>query len=227
MALLSTLVKVIADVGGMDEAFVSGIARYLREAGLISQAGRGRGAAHMTARDASNAIIGVNACSMAKDAPTAVSIYGALRALKPSIQPEEGTLHTICTEGINFGEALELLVRAHVPDQNGLLPIDGELFGEVDWPEGSPEYDRTVQEIEKQIAFEIEFIRPSSEASIRVYQVAARATVQADLTEPEDRLIAAARFSARKAQGHKLGDRRDQTTITRRTLLAVGQVLAT
>lgn len=75
MALLSTMVERIAEVEGVEIAYASGIARYLREAGLITQAGRGRGAAHMTSLDAARFLIGLNASATAKEAPETVKAF--------------------------------------------------------------------------------------------------------------------------------------------------------
>jgi hypothetical protein len=71
MALLSTLVEAIADVEGLDVAFVGGVARYLREAGMISQLVRGRGrAAHRSSQTRSSLLIGVKEYNhRAKTAP--------------------------------------------------------------------------------------------------------------------------------------------------------------
>lgn len=74
MARLSDLVSVLAKTLNVDEATVALIARYLREAGLISQKGRGRGAAHMTPRDAANLLIGVMASSATKGGPESVRL---------------------------------------------------------------------------------------------------------------------------------------------------------
>ena len=72
MALLSDLVRVVAKVEGLEEVSVGIFARHAREAGLISQGGRGRSAAQMTVRDAANLLIAVNGCSLAKNVPQAV-----------------------------------------------------------------------------------------------------------------------------------------------------------
>lgn len=78
MATLSVLVKAIAAVQGLDENQVLWIARYLREDGLISQGGRGRGGAQMTALDAANLLIGVNSPGSAKQSAALVHEVGQM-----------------------------------------------------------------------------------------------------------------------------------------------------
>ena len=79
MATLSVLVKAIAEVQGLDENQVLWIARYLREDGLISQGGRGRGGARMEVRDAVNLLLGVNAPGTAKQSTALVRTFRELR----------------------------------------------------------------------------------------------------------------------------------------------------
>lgn len=57
MALLSDLVRICADLRIDSEGTLNVFARRLREAGRLSQAGRGRGAAHMTYLDAARFLI--------------------------------------------------------------------------------------------------------------------------------------------------------------------------
>ena len=59
MATLSNLVSALAQVTGLPEATVFAYGRFAREAGLISQAGRGLGGAQMTATDATNLLFAV------------------------------------------------------------------------------------------------------------------------------------------------------------------------
>ena len=72
MARRSDLVKATADALKLDERTVQLCARHLREAGLISQKGRGRSAAHMTPTDATNMLLGVMSSSVLQDAPANV-----------------------------------------------------------------------------------------------------------------------------------------------------------
>src|SRR5437667_12752807 len=74
MATLTDLVETIAQAEGMEPATVALIARNVREAGLITTAGRGRSAAKMSSADATNLLIAVNATITAREAPQTVRI---------------------------------------------------------------------------------------------------------------------------------------------------------
>src|SRR3954451_3299911 len=63
MAFFNDLVRVIAEVEGMDPMTVRGIGLSVREGGHISKGGRGLSAAKMTVRDSANMLIGVNGCT--------------------------------------------------------------------------------------------------------------------------------------------------------------------
>src|ERR1700687_3500599 len=111
MALLSELVTAVAQAEGMEEVTVGVFARHAREAGLISQAGRGRGAARMTVRDAANLIIAVNACALAKYVRYGVEDFRSLTStgVKDAAFPEP--IGKIFASRIQVGEALEILVE--------------------------------------------------------------------------------------------------------------------
>lgn len=89
MATLSDLVKAIAEVQGLEENQVLWIARYLREDGLITQGGRGRGGAKMGARDAANLLIGVNAPGTAKQSTQFVKAFRNLPLIRDFLSPED------------------------------------------------------------------------------------------------------------------------------------------
>src|SRR4051794_19773056 len=78
MALISDLATELSVVTGIPRETVSGVSRYLREAGLLSQKGRGRGAARATALDTARLCIALMVGGKAKNAPTVVSDFGAL-----------------------------------------------------------------------------------------------------------------------------------------------------
>lgn len=128
MALLSTLSKAIAEAEGLEETTVSWIARHLREAGLISQAGRGRGAAHMKASDATNLLIAVNGADNAKNAVEAVGKIRALRVgLDPRCKTENGLFADICKYGTTFGDAIETLISASIHEDDGVSVLEMEM----------------------------------------------------------------------------------------------------
>lgn len=127
MALLSTLSKAIAEAEGLEETTVSWVARHLREAGLISQAGRGRGAAHMKASDAANLLIAVNGSDNAKNAVGAVQKIRALKVgLDPRCATDKGLFADICSDDTTFGDALELLLSASIHDGPGISDLERE-----------------------------------------------------------------------------------------------------
>lgn len=59
MAVVTELVDAVAALTGREEASVRLFARTLREAGLMTQGGRGRSAPHMTSLDAARLLIGI------------------------------------------------------------------------------------------------------------------------------------------------------------------------
>jgi hypothetical protein len=79
MATLSQLVSTLANVMGLPEATVFAYGRFAREAGYISQAGRGRGGAQMTAVDAANLIIALSGTSVTREAGKAIETFMALQ----------------------------------------------------------------------------------------------------------------------------------------------------
>src|SRR5262249_2541293 len=103
MASLSELARTIAQVEGLEEATVNLIGRYVREDGLIATGGRGTSAATMTARDAANLLIAVNATTVAVDAPNTTRTYRALETYGP---PKSGSNRPPISCG-TFGQALE------------------------------------------------------------------------------------------------------------------------
>ncbi|MCJ2106988.1 hypothetical protein MKK70_16710 [Methylobacterium sp. E-041] len=107
MALLSTLVERIAEIEGVETAYASGVARYLREAGLLTQAGRGRGAAHMSSFDAARFLIGLNSSITAKDAPKFVKYFGDLKNVWKTQTEYPG----VCEEGQSLLSAIVELVE--------------------------------------------------------------------------------------------------------------------
>ncbi|WP_331299199.1 hypothetical protein [Methylobacterium oryzae] len=121
MALLSDLVRIVAEVEGLEEVSVGIFARAAREAGFISQGGRGRSAAKMTARDAVNLLIAVNGCSLARDVPEMVEIIRNL----PVAEVAEGISVDVGREGATFGSDLELLINMLAIEEEGENSIPG------------------------------------------------------------------------------------------------------
>jgi hypothetical protein len=210
MASIGKLVATVAQVEGIEEGTVKLIARYLREEGYISQGSHGPAAAMMSARDAARLLIGVNASSTATGAVKAVTAFGKLRLVQDFAAPEDPAeaadlidaddrIGQAMRLGTLFEKTLSVVLAAHVPDAKGRVSIDPDL------------------------SIAISFSRPIERASIRMIWP----------SEDEDKLdepMHLAEFGDyERSLGwvEKVPDRSDTTTITKTTLRAVGQVLAT
>lgn len=200
MATLSALVKVIADAQGLDENQVVWIARHLREAGLITQGGRGRGGAQMTAQDAVNLLIGVNAPGEPKDAPITLEQFGQL-ALPPTARSR---IRVSRDSGVE-GEMLVAISRPATTFRESLASLIASF-------DHLPSF------------VEIEFRRKHSEreAFIRVggyfeKRVTAASPVELRFGSDEDLIVTS----------YDTPDRLQSVTFTDRTLKAVGASLAT
>lgn len=216
MANFNQLVRVIAEIEGLDEMTVSGIGQYARDAGLITKGGRGRSAATMTARDAANLLIGVNATGKAKDAAEAIAAYRALVLTEDTADylgrltaAEDVAVDELWTEimprGVMFGDALEALITASMPE--GEQPP--ALVASCNGPD--------------RVAVSIEFTRPVPE--VRIFGEDAPGYGQRFEDEELPQPVVHGLFTS-NALPQGVGDRRDRTSISSRTLLAVGQALA-
>ncbi len=238
MALLSTLVKVIAEVEDMDETYVSGVARYLREASLVSQAGRGRGAAHMSIADAANLLIGVNGSSTAKASPETVRVFRALACSDDLRVTGQDLVAPALWPGCLFGDALESLISAAIPDEHGHVRLSWDLLLKSDVLAGKKTADEMRSSLEQALTnfhaiiwSKITFNRPRLSASIEIRRTGALGphdpphAPALDDSELQRRQIVLARFQQRNASRSR-GDRRDSTEITLKTILAMGSALA-
>jgi hypothetical protein len=166
----------------------------------------------MTARDAANLLIAVNASNKAKDAPTVVPIYRELvpvDELEPitSDQGLNDRLADLDREDplsvlklpVAFGHALEILLLGFTPEGNGRTKLAGYASD----------------------TFEVSFHHPKPRATILI----------GDYSDPEHQhaeYFTTYGVSELEAGEPEPGqDKRDVTTITWRTLQAVGRVLAT
>jgi hypothetical protein len=218
MALLSTMVKAVAEVEGLDETHVGWIARHLREAGLIAQAGRGRGAARMSANDAANLLIAVNASTSAKDAVRTANIFSNTRLNGDSVSKSSrladrnksffSRIRTSNQQGVRLNDFLANLIRALQIGHNSKLSED------------------------ESIKIIIKFSRPQTKCNIQIYEAndAGALTLISDATfrsfdESDDTLSEAELISKYDNGDAFVPDRIDETIITRRTLSAVGEIL--
>ena len=88
MALISDLIIELSVMSGIAEASIAVVARRLREDGLLSQKGRGRGAAQATPLDAARLCIALMIGGKAKDASTIVQDFGGLQLFQRAVEPE-------------------------------------------------------------------------------------------------------------------------------------------
>lgn len=107
MARLSDLVLDLAAVLRMEATTINTYARHLREAGLLSQGGRGVNAAHVTALDAARLLIALMVDGYAKDAPQIVRDFGraVLFLADEDEQPEDLQFRSLL--GLEIGCSLE------------------------------------------------------------------------------------------------------------------------
>lgn len=86
MALLSELVSICAGLGLDSEPTLNVFARRLREAGRISQAGRGRNAAHMTFLDGARFLISCAATDHPEKAVDAEHVFSSFRLMNTGVR---------------------------------------------------------------------------------------------------------------------------------------------
>jgi hypothetical protein len=89
MATPNELIAMVAKLEGLPEPAVARVAGRLREAGLISQSGRGPSAARATAADAANLLIAVNAAPVPEDAPKIVAWHRGMLNYRHAPAPEQ------------------------------------------------------------------------------------------------------------------------------------------
>ena len=102
MARATALVDLIAALTGLDHAKVTRHARFAREAGYLSQAARGRSAAHMTAKDAAHLLASILNDGIGQDAGMILKHIGCmeidgedLRNLKDARKWRDGALEQL------------------------------------------------------------------------------------------------------------------------------------
>jgi hypothetical protein len=195
MALLSELVKIVAEVEGLDEVSVGIFARQAREAGHIKQGGRGRSAAKMDVQDAANLLIAVNACALAKEVPEAVPLYRSMQTARRDYSDKEKKLLSeiglFQTES-TLGRDLERII---------------DLYG-------NPEQRQIFAERGTGAVF-VEFVRPAPTASISIHI----------WDKGGKGLAITNTYYVTMPSTAGAGDRQDQTMFTSRTLIAVAEAL--
>lgn len=200
MALFRDLSRTIAEVEGLSEMTVTGVGQYLRDAGMISKHGRGRAAAQMTCEDAVNLLIGVNATALAKDATEVVPRFLGLTD-RDDIHPieadysNEDALARALFEPSSAGQCLVDLLKCYIPDEKGCALMD-----------------------DSSLSVSVTFNRPRPRISIAAFY-------ESNDPEETDDVIAVLDFYSKSENPTGTGDKRDSTTITEKTLAAVGRLL--
>lgn len=213
MALLSKLVSVIAEVEGIEESFVISAARYLREAGYITQAGRGRGAAHMQSKDAIALLIAVNASSIAKDAPAVLAEWSQFK------WKDERKEIDYSSSGSVEDWSTELSGWAIKPGYTLAMSMDRLLFHCIPLGDGPSSLEKEAGDEGTFLSFSFYRPRKRVEFSYGYYwdhpEEPEGDTFEQGSFMPPDEISADA-----------AGDRSDVVTITKTTLFAVGRALA-
>lgn len=194
MATLSQLVDTVATVEGIDSERLSAIARYIREAGLVSTGGRGKSAASMTEHHAANLLIAANAAGTARSAPEIVREYRALKTRKRHRATEFGTQ----LEQVIFAAKMETMDE-YVLGLVNSFGSSSSRFAKRRYPSS-------------QYVLRIEFVKPKPEATIQIWVG----------TETEFIFF---RGVDKESDAIPRGDRREQTTISSRTIRAVAELL--
>jgi hypothetical protein len=122
MTLLTQLVDDFADVLGVHQPTVSMYARNLRDHGLVSKKGRGRGAAHMTPLDAARLLIALLATTQPIKGPRAVEDFGQLLASGPKSMRGEAP-----------AGGLTLAKLCGLPERHTLEQAVAGLIASFDW----------------------------------------------------------------------------------------------
>lgn len=236
MALLSALVKAIADVEGIDEVQVGWVARHLREAGLISQAGRGRGAAHMTCTDAANLLIGVNAAFSAKEAVAAVQSFGNSTCFSSKVRGGKH-LADVFSTGNKFSDSLALLINVAQPMHDFPSELIWEIAQNTDYigEKYLLKLDKNIARlsthINDMVSSEIVFHRPSVFVSVFIVDNHWRdipgpsAPPPIDYSEKSKRSIVEASFIGHTSSGIILGDKKETSIISLKTIFETARTL--
>jgi len=234
MALLSTLVKTIADVEGLEETQVAWVARALREAGFIVQKGRGRGSAHMDVTSSSNLLIGLNGAANARDAVEAVMAFRSLQCLHSQAR----AFKDIFKLGHPFSSALELLIEKAIPDALGMSDLALSLMTQSDTTFSAnikDYYCENQRKLEYLFESSITFYRPLYQVAVDIHETGRiseddplplpNPDLNEDAYERERRSIVSATFGMPRQA--RYGDRREAISISLKTIMAVGRILAT
>lgn len=213
MAVISELVRTVAQVEKLEENFVSVYARSAREAGYISHHGRGKNAAQMLSRDATNLLIAVNASDLAKNSPETISAYRDLPIIMGRFLQNENkySLSNICHENSKFGEVLDALIMLCVASSEEDL-LGAAIYDGIGFPKGGVTKSEIVSRIDSLISMRISFFRPKAGVIIS-FRDTSNSELGGAIFGSEESLFDVERLVS--------------VTISQKTLRAVGSVLRT
>lgn len=211
MAFFNDLVRAIAAVEGMEEMSVRGIGLSVRDAGYIAKGGRGLSAAKMTAKDAANLLIGVNASIVARDAGEIIQRYrdAAVTDRLGLIKNGDGTVFEATKLHQRFGSFIETMIEAHMQVDDMSASIKDLI--DIDFSAAYKQANDS--KITEKLRTEISFFKP--EPGVDVYFVG----------DVIGQKYGQLWFMGKGYYSDK--DRKDTTTITDKTLRAVAKTLLT
>lgn len=212
MAFFNDLVRVIAEVQGLDEMTVRGVGLNVRDAGHIRKGGRGLSAARMNAKDASCLLIGTCATNISKQAGSAVGEFyqAPFKNARGLSTKGRALLERIMLDAVPAGEFIaELIQISAINRQDEFASFLADNF---DFPQGGIDRNQIASEIGRLVYLEIHFSRPSPRIDFLVRSV-------------EDGRIWSRMWFSKDAHLNAC-DRREIVMITHRTLRSLGSALA-
>ncbi|WP_143131922.1 hypothetical protein [Methylobacterium sp. 174MFSha1.1] len=170
MAFFNDMVRALADAEGMDEMTVRGIGIIVRDKGHISKGGRGLSAAKMTAKDATNLLIGVNGSSSNREAGEIVDEFRSFRqkSARGLLPNGKGPLWDIIMAKADFGDVLECMMATAFDSFSGEDKLGTAVVDGFDFPKGGVDRHDLISDIHNQIRLEINFLKPSGGASLEL-----------------------------------------------------------
>lgn len=158
MRTLSKLIDALAAVDDRDLQDLRLVLQGMKSQGIV-------GAGEMSARDAANAIIGLNCARRAADTPATVAVF---RALKPRLMngiESERYLPDAVLDAADFGETLDALVQT-APQVHEML---GTFIGQALFETPAAVSDHLSPRIQPTVTLQVQFhTGPYFAAAIRV-----------------------------------------------------------
>jgi hypothetical protein len=212
MAFFNDLVRVIAEVQGLDEMTVRGIGLNVRDAGHIRKGGRGLSAAKMNEKDAASFLIGACATNVSKLAGEAVGTFynASFKNARGLSTKGRALLERIMLDEVPAGDFIaELIEMSAISEQDKLASFIADNF---DFPQGGIDRTQLAEEIMKLTYIEVHFSRPLPRIDILLRSAS------------DDRIWSRIYFTSTIKVD--LSDRREIVIITSKTLRALGSALA-